>query len=104
MRRRVLGAAFAAALAFPGIAAAREVTIQAVDGTNTWDKPNVIVTVGDQVNWSFAGTTSFHNVKSTTHRTGRSPALANVGGPPRLEDVRRRRDLPVRLRAAQVDA
>jgi plastocyanin len=80
MRRRVLGAAFAAALAFPGIAAAGEVTIQAVDGTNTWDKPNVIVTVGDQVNWSFAGTTSFHNVVNDSPNWSLTSA-PNIGGP-----------------------
>ena len=80
MRKRVLGATFAVALAFPGVAAAGEVTIQAVDGTNTWDKPNVVVTVGDQVNWSFAGTTSFHNVVNDSPNWSLTSDGA-IGGP-----------------------
>jgi plastocyanin len=53
-------------------AAAADVTIQAVDGTvadnhnNRWEPRGVTVRAGEVVTWSFAGTTGFHNVASTS--------------------------------------
>src|SRR4051812_22514809 len=52
-----------AALALPGTAFA-DVSFQAVDIVNQWTPDNQTIKVGETVTWSFAGTTSVHNVKS----------------------------------------
>ena len=72
MRVRLAAASAAAvALACPGSALA-DATIRAVDGTaadnnnNHWDPATPTVKVGEKVTWTFAGTSSLHNVKSTS--------------------------------------
>lgn len=60
---RVLLPAVATALLFPAVATA-DVTVNAVDGSNTWSLPNVSIKVGETVNWSFEGTTTPHNAQN----------------------------------------
>jgi len=62
-RALLLGGAIALLGASP--AAAAEVEVKGLD-TLTWDKPQVQITAGDTVRWTFAGTTQAHNVRSNT--------------------------------------
>jgi plastocyanin len=75
-----VAAVLTTALAFPALANA-DATIQAVDNTNVWAPGEVTVKVGEPVNWSFAGTTLAHNVKSNSANWSFSNAYA-VAGPP----------------------
>ena len=59
--RRALLLGLAASLIAAAPAAAAPVTIHGMD-TLTWDTPNVAVTVGDTVTWTFAGTAQAHHV------------------------------------------
>jgi plastocyanin len=69
MKLRLAAVAAAAIFVSPSAALA-DTTIQAVDGTaadnnnNRWVPATPTVKVGELVTWSFAGTTSQHNVKS----------------------------------------
>jgi plastocyanin len=60
---RVLLPAVAAVLLFP-TAANADVTVNAVDGSNTWSQPKVSIKVGETVNWSFEGTATPHNAQN----------------------------------------
>lgn len=60
---RAIAPALAAALLFPAAASA-DVTVSAVDVSNTWSQTRVDIKVGETVNWSFAGTATPHNVQS----------------------------------------
>lgn len=62
---RALVPAVAAVLLFPAAASA-DVTFQAVDGSNTWAPAEQTVKVGEKISWSFAGSTTAHNVKSNS--------------------------------------
>jgi plastocyanin len=65
VRLRLAGLTIVAALALPGTALA-DVTFQAVDGVNQWTPEAQTIKVGEKVTWTFAGTTSMHNVKTET--------------------------------------
>jgi plastocyanin len=60
----LLGSTLALVAAAP--AAAAEVEVKAIDSPATWDKPQVTVTAGDTVRWTFAGTQQPHNVASNS--------------------------------------
>lgn len=68
-----------AALAFPAVASAQ---FQAVDMTNVWAPSELTVKVGEQVTWSFGGTSLVHNVKSdSSNWTYKTPfAIAGAAG------------------------
>lgn len=88
MRRRALlvaGLAAPAVLAVPGLAAAANVDVRAVDGTaanafeDVWSPPDVGITAGDTVTWRFDGTQVAHNVapSSANWSMPASPVGAN---------------------------
>ena len=71
-------AVLAAALAFPALASA-DATLQAVDNQNVWAPNEVTVKVGEAVTWSFAGTTTAHNVMANSPNWSFSTAYAIAG-------------------------
>lgn len=88
MRLRLALATILASLVAAPAAPAQGPTIQAVDGTpadqfnNRWSPNEVTINPGGTVTWSFAGTSGFHNVQSTTPNWTFRNADAARGLPP----------------------
>lgn len=87
MKRGVTFAiALAGLLGVPATALADQ-TVQAVDGVlpdgsdNRWTPAELTVKVGEQVTWSFAGTTLAHNVRSDGSNWSFSSPIAVAGAP-----------------------
>jgi plastocyanin len=85
MKARIAVTGVLAALAAAPPALAANADVQAVDGptatTNSWSPSAVSVNVGDTVTWRFDGTSSAHNVRSTTTNWNIDTPFA-VAGPP----------------------